>query len=212
MKHVIRVCTVFVMLVLSGCGRIIDWGVDTFYQGTELPAVELPPNMLQSVVVYNQLSTRGMFDALYLSDEVRTKYATLYAQKHNLDTAQANAFLRRQLEENTHFIAWYILVGQRFSITGEQPDWNISLRVGDRTYTPMEMRQVDLPLEYIELFGDVLNRFKIPHLVKFDAQDINEQPIITPDVDKITLVFRSIEQETIMTWPIVPATITPIGS
>ena len=93
------------LLLLSGCGRIIDWGKTNFYQGEEMPSFsqEVKP-FLRSVTIYDQLETKAWFDLLWLSDEVRTAYAKLHVERMGQSEEKYQAVLRRQLEENSHYI------------------------------------------------------------------------------------------------------------
>ncbi len=186
---------------LSGCGRVVDWAKDTFYQGKELEEYTAVPRAhTRSVIVYNQFTTAGRFDALWLSDKVRTDYADLYAFKLGKSVEQKKAFLRRQLEENNHFISFYVLSSYGLPLGNKDDQWALFLKIDDNAFAPIEIKAVDLSPEYQLFFGKKFNRFKIAYLVKFNAQDLNDRYLIEQNTKKIELYFRSVEKEVILTW------------
>lgn len=76
----------FCVVVLSGCGRLIDWGKSRLYQGNsfkiDLDAIK---DHIRWATVYDQFTTVAMFDALWLSPVVRTAFAQEHAlEKKNL--------------------------------------------------------------------------------------------------------------------------------
>ncbi len=88
-------CTVL-LCGLSGCGRVADWATQTFDQGKTIDnALGFAKSYVKSVVVYDQFTTVGMFDALWLSDEVRTAYANAYAMRRGKPEEFKNTVLRK---------------------------------------------------------------------------------------------------------------------
>jgi hypothetical protein len=201
MNRVLRCgITLFVLVGLSGCGRYFDWGLDKFYQGTDVAPITLPPGALQSVIVYHQLSTRGDFDVIWLSDQVRKAYTDVHAQKNGKNEQQANAFYRRQLEENKHFISFYILAPTKFALSDPNNPWSIFLLIGDTMYPSMEIKKTVLVPEYEHFFGKKMTIHKAAYQIKFDAKDVEENALITPDLKTISLLFRSIDKSVQLTW------------
>jgi len=189
--------------LLSGCGRIIDWGVDNVPQGESLEDyAATPKKYIRSIKMYDQFTTIGMFDALWLSDGVRTAYANSYCLKHGRSEDRRQAFLRRQLEENKHFITFYVLAPYDIELNEENTKWSLSLRIGDDFFSPVEIKETDLSPEYIAFFGKKFNRFRIAYQVKFDAQDVEDNSLLDTDVATMSLYFRSVEKEGIMSWPL----------
>jgi len=197
--------SVMMIFLLPSCGRIIDWGERNFIQAPSLQAnITQAQEYLRSVTQYDQLSTRGRFDALWLSDDVRMNYANLYALKFGKTEEQKKVFLRRQLEENNHFITFYVLSLYEHPLGDVGSEWTLFLNIADKNYAPIEIKSIDLAPEYIYIFGKKYNRFKVPYSVKFDAKDINDQFLITPETKKITLYCRSLKSEVTFVWDIVP--------
>ena len=189
------------LVLLPGCGRIVDWTKDSFYQGQEFAQHALPQLYMRSTTIYDQFETVGMFDALWLSDAVKTAYTDVWALKFGKSPERRQTFLRRQLEENRHFIMFYILSLQNISINEAHGDWSVFLQINDETFAPLQVVVLD-ELDYIykSFFGKKCNRFKDVYLVKFDARDAEDQPLIRPDTRFITLFFRSTKKQALLQW------------
>lgn len=191
------------LVLLPGCGRIVDWGERTFVQTPSLQAsVSAAQKYIRSVTSYDQLTTRARFDVLWLSDDVRINYANLYALKFGKTEEQKKIFLRRQLEENNHFITFYVMSLHECPLGEQNSEWTLFLVIDDKHYAPIEIKSVELSPEYMYIFGKIYNRFKVPYSVKFDAKDINDEFLITPETKKITLYGRSINSEVTFVWDI----------
>jgi len=191
------------MLTLVGCQRAANWAISSFDQGT---TNELPTNLvkpyIKSVVVHSQLSTKGIFDALWLADAVRTASTDVLIMRAGKSLGQHHTLLRRQLEENKHYIMFYIVTEYDVPL-GDCAQWQIFLRIGDQTYQPRELKVTDLPCEYKVFFGKRFGKTKIAYLAKFDAQDSNEKPIIISNkTESIQLCLRSIEKQAVLEWPL----------
>src|ERR1700721_538603 len=102
MKHnlISQVALGSCLILLPGCGRIIDWGSNCFLQGEKIEHVDLPELYVRSIVLYDEFLAVARFDALWLANEVKTAYANVYSMKYGKNEERHNAFLRRQLEEN----------------------------------------------------------------------------------------------------------------
>ena len=202
-KGVLRSLPFTLLLCLPGCGKIVDWGKSNFNQGKQLNGyrAQVAP-YIKSVTVYDQFATRGLIDALWLTDDVRTAYAGLNAKKFGKSDEHKKIFLRRQLEENNYFITFYVLSLYEMPLGDPQSVWSVFLRIGEFNYFPIEVKCVDLPLVYIEFFGKKYDRFKVAYSIKFDAKDIEDKSLITEDVEMISLYFRSVHKETKLSWNI----------
>ena len=93
MKRMIQIYVAAVMLVLlPGCGRLVDWGKNNFYQGDQVDnyRCDIKP-YIRSVTIYDQFTTRATFDALWLSDEVRLAYVDLHVSRQGKGEERKNA-------------------------------------------------------------------------------------------------------------------------
>jgi hypothetical protein len=196
--------SIVLLLLLPSCSRIIDWGERNFMQAPSLQTeITKAQDYIRSVTMYDQLSTRARFDVLWLSDDVRMNYANLYALKFGKTEEQKKVFLRRQLEENNHFITFYVLSLYEYPLGDSGSEWTLFLKINDKNYAPIEIKTAELAPEYKYIFGKKYNRFKVPYSVKFDAKDINDQFLITPATKNITLYCRSLKSEVEFVWDII---------
>lgn len=191
------------LLTLPGCGRIIDWGKEQFNQGQEVDEInKRVKDYIRSIKVYDQFTTRGIFDAIWMSDEVRTAYADLYAFRQGKSDEHTKTFLRRQLEENKHFISFYVLSLYEVPLGEANSEWNLILKVNDTEYVPVEVKKIELPHEYRIFFGDRYTRFKEPYIVKFNAKDVDDKVILDETAKKIELLFRAVDRRVVLCWPL----------
>lgn len=203
MKHscVAFVCSGFLLLLLPSCGRIVDWGKRTLYQGEELIIdYSKAHNYIRSVNAYDQFTTIARFDALWLSEEVRNIYATIYTQLAERNDEQKKILLQRQLDETAHFIIFYVLVPHDVPFNDTNALWSIFLSVDSAFYDPIEVKTIELSPIYKAFFGERYNRFRVAYQLKFDARDINNNQLITTNTQLIQLHFRSLQKALILTW------------
>jgi len=193
--------TVSFLLFVPGCGRLIDWGKTQVEQGQDIKENLKPAkNYIRSTRTYDQFTLVGAFDSLWLSDEVRLIYSNLYQMKHGRTDEERNIFLRRQLEENNHFITFYLLSACDITIGQKDSDWTVMLRIGNYNFVPTEFKTVDLSPEYKAIFGKHFNRFKTAYILQFNAKDIEDTPLISPETKEIELLFRSVEKQVMHNW------------
>jgi hypothetical protein len=203
MKHLL-LRSIFLMLclcALPGCGRYVNWGTDLLYQGDQLPIESAAiQHNLRSVAVYDQLQTRAIFDALWLCNDVRISYTRLYMRKHGKEQDEYSSFLRRQLEENKHYISFYVLSLANITLGDANSPWGVFLHIAGKDLMPAELKVVEMPAEYTILFGNKFSRFKTAYSVKFNTRDIEEDPVITQDSENMKLIFRSYDKEVMLSW------------
>lgn len=196
-----KMVLLFIVCCLCNCGKLVNWGKNNFYQGEMLlNRKSIAQQYIRCKTIYDQFTTRAAFAVLWLSDEVRSAYADLYELRHGKNEEQKRVFLRRQLEENRHFITFYVLSLYEVPIGDTNSEWSIFLRVKNDNYLPTEIKSIDLVPEYIEFFGEKFTRFKVAYQVKFDAKDIEDNLLFSPDIDQFSMYFRSVNKETELTW------------
>lgn len=205
MKSVNKIFLIQLLLfLLPSCGRIIDWGKESFYQGEDLKSFtdQVVPD-IRSVTIYDQLETKASFEVLWLTDQVRTAYAELHAMRYSKDADALNAMLRRQLEENNHFITFYLLSTHEVKLGDPESHWSFTLKVDEQEYQPMEIKEIELPYEYQIFFGKRWNRFKVPYVIRFRAEDLEENEIINEQTMRVSLMARSALKEHDFVWQLV---------
>lgn len=190
------------IVVLAGCGRVLDWGSSNFTQAKKITSSSVPCQHIKSLIVYDQFSTVAIFDALWLSDAVRTVYADLHSFKQGKNVELSNAFLRRQLEENKHFISFYLLTPYDLLLGDKNSPWSVMLEIDGNLYAPLEIKVIEMAPEYQAFFGKKLNRFKAVQMLKFNAKDVEEKPLVTDATTALRLYFRAVDREVILEWPL----------
>ena len=192
---------VIVLLLLPSCGRMADWVSDSFTQAPTLESqCQSAQPYIKSTTTYDQFTTIAKFDALWLSDDVRMAYVDIFSLKFGKTEEQKKTLLRRQLEENNHFISFYVLTSHDVPLGDTHSVWSVFLQVDTKNYAPIEVKSVELLPEYICMFDKKINRFRVPYSVKFDAKNVDETPIITDETQEIKLVFRSVKREATLSW------------
>jgi hypothetical protein len=205
MKHtVLKNCALLSgLMLLPSCGRIIDWASSAFYQGERLrKEISVAGRHLRTVTVYDQFTTIARVDALWLSAEVKKSYAKAYALQHGKTEEERNIFLRRQLEENNHYISFFVLSLNDMILEDKYTPWNLFLQIDDvcSYYHPVEIKQIDIDPEYAMLLCHKVNKFKTTYLVRFAKKDADDNPLITAGSTKMTLHIRSVEREALLEW------------
>ncbi len=183
------------LLVLPGCGgNIWDWGQETFYQGNKHYNSEHRAAVMdytRTLRMYDEFTTLGLFDAMWLSDEIRTVYAQLYTKMMGKDEDAEKTFLRRQLKANEHYISFYVLSTSYVFLTAKPTQWAVYLEVDGKKFLPFEIKAVELPIEYVTFFGPRLTRHKHPYEIKFDRKDPNGNDLLSPDKPHTMRMFFS---------------------
>lgn len=189
------------IVLLTGCGRLIDWGTSRLYQGDSFKLnSEQIDKYMRWVTVYDQFTTVAMFDALWLSSSVRAVFAQEHAFREGKSEEHYKAGLRRQLEEPNHFIAFYVLSLHEVVLGDPASEWSVFLIVDGHKLDPIEIKGIDLPYEYQMFFGKRLTLFKDSYSIKFNAKNPEDKPYITPETKTIQLYFRKFDKEVILTW------------
>lgn len=192
-----------ILLIAPGCTNLVRWGKETFYQGETIKNnIDKVKSYIRSAWVYDQLSTRGIFDALWLSDQVRRTYANLIALHQGKDAEQTKILEQQQMGLNNATISFYILSLHDQLLGDEQSEWQIILELNNQLYRPSLIKQIELPYEYKLILKDVLTRFKQPYLVSFNAVDEQGNSILSDNMAQIVLYFRSLDKQVKLVWPV----------
>ncbi len=190
-----------ILFLLPGCGgNIVDWADETFSQGRINKDHEntVKP-FLRGVRLYDQFDTLAIFDAIWLSDTVRTAYAQVYAKMMGKDEDAYIDFLRRELSANTYFVSFYVLSQKSIPLTDIPPSWVVHLEVDGKKYLPAEIKAVELAAEYLGFFGKRVNNHKEPYEIRFDRKD-TEGIDILEGKRNIKLFFSSPRHYGVMSW------------
>jgi hypothetical protein len=200
MKSPLRLSFVLGMLLLPGCGGVTDWAKETFDQGKEHKEnKKTVKKYLKSVRIYDQFTTIALFDALWLSDQVRILYADTYGAMHGRGKEVRKTFLRRQLKANDHFVTFYVLSTHQIPLNLKPAQWVLHLKVNGKNYSPTEVKIVELSPEYELFFGSLLTKHKSPYEVRFDRKDPDGKDILQ-DAENIELYFSGPRHYSFAQW------------
>lgn len=205
-RSIIYVVSAMLLLLLPGCTRYVKWPHDVFYQGEKQDQWRAcVQDYLRYVRVYDQFSTRGLFDVLWLSNDVRRAFVSTRACKKSLTTELKDALLRRQLEENNHYIVFYVLTPVAYdhasSLSHPNSYWSVCLNVDGEIYRPIEIKKIELQPEYIDFLPYTCSRARIAYQIRFNAKDMNDSQIICCCCTRcIRLVFSSAARRSFAEW------------
>ena len=209
MKHIFRTALlILVILSFSGCSRYISWGKEVFNQGEQIETyAQVVQPYIRSERVYDQFTTLGSFDAMWLSDPVRRAFSRSHARKHGFTRDQYKQFLENQLTENDTRISFYLLsiVGGpgAVDLTDKNAAWTVQLKVGNDYFNPAKIQSIDeLPPEYQYFFGKKWTIFKSMYLISFNAVDEDDVHILESSLTSISLVFRRVGHRLELVWPL----------
>lgn len=202
---VYQLCTLLSLLTLfSGC-RHKNWVESIFSQGCKRDSYQqLAYDYLRPLHIYNQFTTMGHFDVLWLANPVRTAYSKIYGRRHCYCADRYKVFLRRQLEENNHYITFYVLGDiphTRGALLNEdESPWSVCLKIDGTVVLPHEIKTVELKPEYQHLFGKAYRHFKVPYQITFEAHDIEGRRLIHNGSQNMKLYFNTINRAACVEW------------
>ena len=180
-----------VVLLLPGCGgSLADWGHATFHQSQfQKDESSTIKKYVKQINMYDQLNTVGLYDALWLSDEVRTFYAKKYASMTGKSEEETLTMLRRLFKSNSHNISLYVLSPFDVVLAVKPIEWSLYLEIDGKRYQPTFIKKCELPSQYAALFGKRYNPHKQPYEVKFDRHDANGIDILKHDIPHVMKLF-----------------------
>ena len=203
MKLYMRSFVLMSTLLLAGCGGVVDWADDTFSQGkSHSYNKSLVKEYLRSERIYDQFSTVAFFDALWLSDEIRTEYADVYVKMHGRSQDVRNTFLRRQLKSNSTEISFYVLSLNQIPLNIKPHQWLLHLEIDGIKYLQSSVKSAELSPEYVIFFGKALTNHKRVYEVKFDRKDADGNEILHEESKNLSLMFSGPQQYRAMNWPL----------
>lgn len=196
---------IFIMIIMPSCVPYQKVIKSEFPQGEEHQKNEaVVQHHLKTARVYDQFATLARFDSIWLSDEMRACYVDLYAARRGLSQEEKDALLRRQLEENKHWVSFYLLADIRdvthISMSEKNTAWTVYLQMtGKPNVQPISIKEVELEPEYQRFFSkNCFNVTKVPYLIKFPALDMQGRRY--DEQATLSLVVNSARKYQTMSW------------
>lgn len=170
------------LFFLPSCSRILNWGKTTFNQGCSVEDYLCEfKGLIRSKSVYDQLSTLGIFDAIWLTP----KLVEVYNQhSKNKLKVQGSAFFVLAFADRTD----YNPLDNDFT---NEWAWKVSLLANGKKLQPKIKKCMPLPAEFKLLFSDKWSRFKSSYYVEFDKVDMNGD---------VSLCFTSAKKKASLDW------------
>jgi hypothetical protein len=208
-----------VCLIFPACVKYHQFSKSEFPQGKEKTIQkDIIGRNVRTANVYDEFQTEAIFDALYLSSEVRDFYTNAYSERRGKDEKFRESMLLRGLEENKHWISFYVLAyiprDHRRLMSDQDPSWSLYLELpnGERLtparfeqvenephkVSPGSIKETELAPEYAALFKHHINQFKTVYLVKFPSKGFDNT--VKYPTKPIKLVFSSVYRSVEMTW------------
>jgi len=193
------------LFVLPGCVKYYDVIKSEFPQAEEYEDHrEIAHNYIRSKPLYSEFRTEAFFDVLWLSDEARSAYVDRLSTKRGHNQTTRNTILKRHLEENKHWISFYVLADLRTnthaSMSEKNSYWTVYLKHADGTkIEPLEIKEVDVEPIYRGFFGYRFNQLKTAYNVKFPARDLDGKQYFSSK-DPLTLVISSPHRSAPFVW------------
>lgn len=175
------------LFVITGCVKVSDIISTEFPQAQKHePSYLTIKEYLRSITLYEGFETKAQFDVLWMSDDICSIYAALRSAKVGHNDNERDAFLVRHLEDNRHWITFYVLTevndDAHISLNDKNSSWSLFLQFAQgNKATPVSIKEVDLEPEIRFLFGSRFEMFKKSYRVRFAANHLDGEPRLIPE-------------------------------
>jgi hypothetical protein len=205
LNKILKFISLGLIVLISGCVPYHKLSQKEFPQGTDLKnSYDVSKLFIRSQSVYDQFTTLAQFDAIWLSDQTRVAYVEMYCKKRGKNEKAKEAMLARQLEENHHWISFYVLADVRevfnSAMNDKNPVWTPYLKLDKECIEPVSIKEIELEPEYISIFGTKYNSFKTAYLISFPAKNDTTNKMYLDGAKKLNLVTSSVDKSCILQW------------
>ncbi len=194
-----------VLLSFSSCVKYHKIAKTEFPQGEEeKDHREVSYNFLRTSRIYDEFKTEAIFHTMWLSDQVRTQYNDDYCARRGKDIESKDALLKRQLEENRHWISFYVQADirdrQHVALNDKNSLWTMYLETADnKRVEPINIKIIEMEPEYQRYFGYRYSPFKETYLVRFPMKSLEGNSYLT-EGKAFKLAICSPEKKTEVEW------------
>lgn len=191
------------VLFLTGCGGALKkWKEETFNQAHSYHSAEkemIVRSYLRSLSLYDQFETVALFDALWVSDEVKTLLSDIHVQLLGKSREVRNNFLRRQLKDNSEYVTFYVLTQHHIALGDAAAPWHLHLATDGNSYSPISVKLTELSPEYKVVLGKKITPHKDIYEVKFLRKNSKGKDILEEGKD-IQLFFNGLHHYGVIKW------------
>ncbi|MFA5306552.1 MAG: hypothetical protein WC365_03820 [Candidatus Babeliales bacterium] len=198
-----------VLSLTTSCVKYYDLVKSEFPQGGRLPDQSaVAQRYRREVTLYSEFRTRAVCTALWCADEWRKAYVDVFGAKRGLSAEAREEMLKRQLEENQHWITFYLLADVRdktFTSLGDSTaSWSVYAEVDGKKMPPAPkkegIKEIELDPEIQLFFGPTFNLFKGAYLIRIPIDPELACRISQRDVRSLKLVVSSSAEYCEMEW------------
>jgi len=197
---------------MTSCVKYTDLVQSEFPQGNkQIDKRVVAQRYRRSSILYNEFETSAIFDALWLSDELRTAYVDLYSTRRGMSQDAQEAMLKMQLEENRHWITFVLLADVRdktfVSLGDTGASWTAYVEVDGKKFVPAEkkdgVKEIELEPELQQFFGKTyrsFTSFKTAYQVKIPVDSELAGRIASGGIKDLKLVVSSPYKKGVLEW------------
>lgn len=209
MRLNIKFLMMIVLVVAPGCIKYYDLAKSEFPQGEKQPDQrEVAQRYRRVARVYDEFETKAIFYGLWLSDEVRKSYVDVYSSKRGLSDEAREEMLKRQLEENKHWISFYVLADVRdktyTALNDKNAAWTLYADVDGKKIVPDKdgIRVLDYLEPELQLFFGkaVFDLFKTGYLIKFLVDPSLADQLTKGSVKQVKIDIHSTTKNCALVW------------
>ena len=176
----------YMSLLLPGCC------FNLFRSSADQKIIDRAHRSVRSAFAYDQSTTVGFFEVLWLNWPVQQAYDQLFQRRtRNLSDCSTCRTLVPAVDKTT-----FILLGTyERELFSPYCGWLLFLEVDGAVYANPVVQGVDLPCEYRLFFGSLYNQFKTSYTAEFAIPNS-----VVERAQSVKLVFRSGLQDMAVCW------------
>lgn len=205
MKQILsKFSVLFFLLMLPGCGHLIDWGTGNFCQGIALCDLTIIPKLyVRTTTIYDQVRTRATFSTLWLAPEVVKTSCQINARQSNAPQETIEHQCMQHTLETFNTVSFYVLATHVTKLDKPDSSWRLFLKVDGATLVPASIQKIDLSPTYKAFFGKAGNSFRLAYHVRFSLVDAHGHQSVSLDHARcMQLFFRTVDKETSVRWDV----------
>lgn len=203
MKKIQLVSLTTLVVLLTGCGGALKkWKEETFAQAESYKSREhesVVKEYFKSLSLYDQFETIGIFDALWLSDEIKTVVSDIHVQLLGKNKEVRNNFLRRQLKDNSDYVSFYVLSQHGISLVDHPTQWHLHLVTEGGNYSPASVKLIEVTPEYRIVLAKKFTSHKDVYEVKFLRKNSKGKDILQ-EGKELQLFFNGLHHFGCVKW------------
>ena len=197
--------SIMIMILSPGCLKYHKIAREEFPQGKEHKKdLRVAREDIRRGKVYDEFSTKALFDVMMFSPQVRRAHNELYCEKRGLGSEKRISFIRDREIDLKDKMVFYVLSDVRerknVELHKKKSHWNMYIELKKHKVVPSKIEEVELSPELKKLFGEQHSHFKHAYRVEFDFEsrhDLMSEVAVHKD---FTFVFDSVDRKCEVDW------------